>query len=77
MSTVTYSMGEGYWEAFKIEEDDIEFLYNHLLEIQTPLSSNELLDALVEERIKRQRMEIERQRTAGGELYQPKNIETR
>ena len=72
MSTVTYSMGEGYWEAFKIEEDDIEFLYNHLLEIETPLSSNELLDALVEERIKRQRMEIERQRTAGGELYQPK-----
>ena len=72
MSTVTYSMGEDYWETFTIEEDDIEFLYSYLLEIETPLTSQELLAALVDERIRRQRLEIERKRTSGGELYQPK-----
>ena len=72
MSTVTYSIGEDYWENFALEEEDIEFLYNHLLEIETPLTSQELLAALVEERIRRQRLEIERKRTSGGELYQPK-----
>ncbi|MBN1146916.1 MAG: hypothetical protein JXA78_06660 [Anaerolineales bacterium] len=72
MSTVTYSMGEDYWETFAIEPEDIEFLYNYLLEIETPLTSQELLAALVDERIRRQRLEIERQRTSGGELYQPK-----
>lgn len=72
MVTVTFSMGEDYWETFRLEEEDIEFLYNHLLEIETPLTSQELLEALVDERIHRQRLEIERQRTSGGDLYQPK-----
>lgn len=74
MSTPTISMGEDYWEAFRLQEEDIEFLYNYLLEIETPLTSQELIEALVEERIRQRRLEIEQQRTAGGELYQPKGV---
>jgi hypothetical protein len=67
-------MGEDYWEGFQTQAEDIEFLYNYLLELETPLTSLELLDALVDERIRRRKLEIERQRTSGGDLYQPKSV---
>ncbi len=72
MSVVNYSMGEDYWEAFKLQDEDLEFLYNYLLEIETPLTSQELVEALVVERIRQRKLEIERQRISGGDLYQPK-----
>jgi hypothetical protein len=65
-------MGEDYWEAFKLQDEDLEFLYNYLLEIETPLTSQELVEALVVERIRQRKLEIERQRISGGDLYQPK-----
>jgi hypothetical protein len=65
-------MGEKYWEDFQLQEKDIEFLYNLLLELETPLTSQELLTALVEERVQQQKNEIEKQRMSGGSLYQPK-----
>jgi hypothetical protein len=70
---VTFTMGEDYWEAFKLQDEDIEFLYNHLLELETPLTSQELVAALVEERIRLQKVVLEHQRTAGGDLYKPKD----
>lgn len=72
MVTATYTMGEDYWEAFQLEVDDIEFLYNQMLEIETPLTARELMEELVNERIQRRKLEIEKQRTSGGDLYQPK-----
>jgi len=66
------SLDEGYWESFRLEEDDIEFLYNHLLELETPLTSLEMITALVDERILRHKADLEKQRTSGGDLYQPK-----
>jgi len=72
MSNTTTSTSEEYWENFKLIAEDIESLYNHLLETETPLSTEELVEVLVKERLRQQREEIERQRTAGGDLYQPK-----
>lgn len=74
--TVSLSMDQDYWEAFELRNEDIEFLYNYLLEIETPLTSLELIEALVEERIRGQRQDIERQRTSGGDLYQPQKTYT-
>src|SRR4030042_581195 len=70
---VTTTIEDKYWETFTLKDEDIEFLYNHLLELETPLTSQELVKALVEERIERQKKMIEKQRTSGGDLYQPKN----
>lgn len=67
------ALDEGYWEAFELQKEDIEFLYNHLLELETPLTSLEMVEALVAERIRREKLALERQRTSGGDLYQPKN----
>ena len=72
MVTVPFSIRDDYWESFELKEEDIEFLYNYLLELETPLTSEELVAALVEERIRREKQAIEQQRTSGGDLYQPK-----
>jgi hypothetical protein len=69
---VTYALREENWESFKLEEEDIEFLYNHLLELETPLTPIDLISALVQERIQREIREIEKQRTSGGDIYFPK-----
>jgi hypothetical protein len=65
-------IGEDYWEDFEVQADDVEFLYNHLLELETPLPPNDLIEALVKERIRREKEAIEQQRSSGGDLYQPK-----
>jgi len=34
-----YFSPEDYWETFTLQDEDIEFLYNYLLELETPLTS--------------------------------------
>jgi len=72
MVMVNFSIGEEYWENFQLQDADIEFLYNYLLELETPLTPQELITALVKERILREKRSIEQQRSSGGDLYQPK-----
>ncbi len=63
---------ETYWEDLTITEEDIEDLYNHLLETETPLTPDELTAALVEIRLARERQELERRRSGEAALYLPK-----
>lgn len=74
MSLATLSLREDYWETFELKDEDREYIYNYLLEIETPLTSPELLSALVIERIRQEKLAIEKQRTSGGEIYIPANI---
>ncbi|MEA4909042.1 MAG: hypothetical protein VB089_15575 [Anaerolineaceae bacterium] len=62
-----------YWETFRFQEEDLEFLYNHLLEIETPLTPQELIRALVTERIKNEKINLRSDLQAGGKVYYPKN----
>ena len=71
MVMATLSLREDYWETFTLQEQDIEFIYNYLLDIETPLTPNELVVALVEARIRREIEEFENQRTSAGDLYSP------
>jgi hypothetical protein len=71
MSLATISLREDYWETFELKDEDREFIYNYLLEIETPLTSPELLSALVNERIRQEKNTIEKQRTSGGDIYIP------
>src|SRR4030042_2912914 len=73
MSLATLSLREDYWETFELRDEDREFIYNYLLEIETPLTSPELLSALVSERIRQEKIAIEKQRTSGGDIYIPAN----
>jgi len=73
MVMASLSLREDYWETFDLQEEDIEFIYNYLLEIETPLTPNELVAALVEERIRREIGEFENQRASAGDIYFPKD----
>ena len=72
MSASPFSLREDYWETFELRNQDIEFLYNHLMEVENPLTSNELLMALLKARINQEKLTIEKQRSSGGMLYLPK-----
>jgi len=73
MVMATFSLREDYWETFQIQAEDIEFLYNYLLEVETPLTPGELVEVLVEERIRREIDKVEKQRASAGEMYFPKD----
>ena len=72
MVVAAFSLKENYWENFELLDEDIEFIYNHLLEVETPLTPEELISVLVNERIERELRVIEEQRLAGGLEYLPK-----
>ena len=63
---------EDYWEDLNITDDDIEALYNHLLEVGAPLTPEEMAAALVDIRLEHERQKLERQRGKGSEVYLPK-----
>jgi len=71
MSLGPFSLREDYWETFELKDEDREFIYNYLLEIETPLTSPEILAALIKERIRLEKIAIEKQRSSGGDIYIP------
>lgn len=60
-----------YWgEAFKLEQSDIEHLYNVLLESETPLSAEEMALVLVRFRVQKEEMRASKF-VKGGLIYRP------
>jgi hypothetical protein len=63
-----------YWsEVFEIEESDLDYLYNQLLEEETPLSTDEMALAIIERRIEREAQAAKR-REQGTTLFTPKEV---
>jgi len=61
-----------YWKNLQITPQDIEFLHNHLFEIETPLTTRELVSVLIHERNRAERLAVQQRRLAGGKVYAPK-----
>ena len=61
-----------YWTDLQITQQDVEYLHNHLFELETPLTARELVTVLINERIRSERLAAQRQRQAGGRTYLPK-----
>jgi hypothetical protein len=72
MVMAPFSLQEDYWDSFELREEDVEVLYNLLLESETPLTTQELVQALVKERIRQEKTSIDQQRSSGGDIYIPK-----
>jgi hypothetical protein len=64
---------ESYWKQLEITPKDIEFLYSFLLEKETPLPSAELAKALIKERIRIERLSLQKKQQQNGEFYLPEN----
>jgi hypothetical protein len=60
-----------YWQSFSLTPTDVEFLRTLLLDAEKPLSTRELAQALVAERIRREESEL-RAELSKGAIYQPK-----
>jgi hypothetical protein len=73
MAIATLTLPPTYWESFKIGNDDLEYLYNNLLELETPQTPQELAKALIEERIRAEKARLEKIRSSGGDTYFPKD----
>ncbi len=71
MTLASFSLRENYWEDFNLQEEDITFLYAYLMELETPLTSDELIEALVENRIEVEKEIFEEKRLNGGDVYLP------
>src|SRR5215211_8805411 len=61
-----------YWTDLQITRQDVEYLHNHLFELETPLTARELVVVLVDERIRAERLATQQRRQAGGKTYLPK-----
>ncbi len=48
MVTATLSIRDDYWETFRLQDEDNELIYNHLLELETPLTTHELIVELID-----------------------------
>jgi hypothetical protein len=64
---------ENYWESFQASEEDFDFLYNKLFELETPLNTIELIRYLVGERIRIEKEKIEILKQKSGSIYLPKD----
>jgi hypothetical protein len=67
------SITPDYWESFSLTEEDLDFLYNHLLEIEIPLTSEEMIAILVDHRVKFEKENLKKGLPNGGKLYLPKD----
>ncbi len=61
-----------YWTDLQITQQDVEYLHNHLFELETPLTVRELVSVFVNERIRLEQQAVQQRREAGGKTYIPK-----
>jgi hypothetical protein len=61
-----------YWKNLQITLQDIEFLHNHLFELETPLTVSELVSVLIAERVRIERANAQQKRSSAGRIYLPR-----
>lgn len=64
---------EDYWDAFSITTEDVDFLYNYLLEKEVPQTQDELARALIVERIEKERQHLKESNQSDNTIYLPKD----
>jgi hypothetical protein len=70
---VSPQIKETYWQDFTVGQKDIENIYNLLLEKAIPLPANDILDYLINNRIKQELDNLQKKKAGQGNIYLPKN----
>ncbi len=73
MAIAPLSLRKDYWDLYEVTDQDLDYLYNFLLEVEKPQTVEELLKALVVERIRTEKAEMQKQQQSGGAIYYPKD----
>ncbi len=74
MGSNDLTLQEDYWREYQFTTQDLEFLYNHLLEIELPQTAEELSKALISNRINKEIQALVNQKPSEGVRYQPGKI---
>ncbi len=61
-----------YWQSLEISKRDTDFLLTYLFELEKPLMTNELVSALMAERVRFEQEAILEKRKGSGKIYLPK-----
>ncbi len=72
MASASLALPPDYWKNLSISKTDLEFVSNYLFEKETPLTEKELVQVLIEERIRSERNALVKQQEAAGKVYLPK-----
>lgn len=73
MTIAPLTLKENYWENTTIQEIDLEFLYNFLLEIETPQTTHELVKVFIQQRISQEKEVLKKLQNGSGDIYKPKD----
>lgn len=73
MAIAPLSLKKDYWENFELTDQDLEYLYSYLFEIEKPQTQEELIKALVEEHIRQEKTAMEKAQQNAGAIYYPKD----
>lgn len=73
MTNIFASFPDDYWPNFNVAKKDSEFIQNYLFEIETPLTTKELVAVIVEERLKFEKQSAATKKQALGKIYCPKD----
>ncbi len=71
MAGVTLKLPPDYWQTFSLNKKDLEFISNYLFENEEPLTEDELVPILVEERIRNESESLVNQKKSIGKIYLP------
>ena len=66
------TISDTFWTDYKFTDNDLDSLYNHLLETQIPLNKYELSDILIGNIIEKQKEITTKERLSGAQVYLPK-----
>jgi hypothetical protein len=72
MVFVDIELSDSYWKTLKVGQQDIDFLYAFLLEKEKPLTSFELAEALITERVRSEKVIFKKKQQQNGHIYLPK-----
>ncbi len=65
------SIAQPDWTKFALSSSDLDFIYNYLLEKETPASTREIAEAIIGERIRVQRNDLIKSIAKIGKIYRP------
>src|SRR4030067_1290242 len=71
MTPAQLHFSSDYWSEFEVEDTDLEFIYNLLLEREVPLTPREMALSLLEQRLRRVQDEATKLKQSAVPQYVP------
>ncbi len=72
MSSAAKTTENHYWDNFEVTKEDLDFINNHLFELETPHTTKQLLEALIVYRINIEKEALSKKKAEQGRIYTPK-----